>query len=687
MQNRILRAISFVLVIALFIPCLVFNASAATYRTATNGVSNSYAGSVYYQNYLKVPITGDNVTDVLAIALSQLGYHEGSSTSDMAGNSSSTNNYTEFNYNMGKSLIGAYGGSTYPWCASFISWCLYQSHCTDQGSENDLCRNHNGDSRYVWREIGCGAWIKNLKSANYWKNSAYYGGSYAPKSGDLIFFRSGAHIGIVLYSDGTKVYTVEGNTSDASGLEPEGGGVYFKNYSLSSSLIDGYGTLPYKSDANVRKIDYSGKNPTTGYYIANATKYVYADEACTQYAYYGDGVQCFLPRFTMVMVDKVSADGVALKITFDGVTGYVKNTLDTARMLQITSAEGIEGPEDNLASDREYKVSVTNTPIVEEQWDTNYSALLTDGVASNTFVQNDASWFMLSIMHNATGGKGSVTVDFDNICDITKLRLNLCNNSVMQVKAPSSIQVYGSVDGVNYTKIGDMPIKTNEDIVYWSNLEVSNVQAGSVRFEFNLDGSYAYLNEIEVHGTATAEAYPREPEPDPNPNPNPNPDPNPDPNPNPNPNPNPDPEISVSFNSNGGAGEMQGETVSANSEYILPENAFTAPENMQFKGWSVNGEEYKPGDIVGLTEDVVIDALWEDIPVKYLRGDINMNGKIDARDYLLLKRAFFKTYQLTCPEGVADINVNGKLDGRDYLLLKRMFFNTYSLTEDLVYVS
>ncbi len=80
-----------------------------------------------------------------------------------------------------------------------------------------------------------------------------------------------------------------------------------------------------------------------------------------------------------------------------------------------------------------------------------------------------------------------------------------------------------------------------------------------------------------------------------------------------------------------------------------------------------------------------IPALEEDT-VKVLRGDINGNGKIDARDYLLLKRAYFDTYDLTCDEAVADINNNGKIDARDYLLLKRMYFGTYDLEKDFVYV-
>ncbi len=75
-----------------------------------------------------------------------------------------------------------------------------------------------------------------------------------------------------------------------------------------------------------------------------------------------------------------------------------------------------------------------------------------------------------------------------------------------------------------------------------------------------------------------------------------------------------------------------------------------------------------------LIDEETIPALEES---KGIIGDVNMNGKIDARDYLLLKRAFFKTYTLQCSDEIADVNGNGKLDARDYLLLKRAFFGTY----------
>ena len=52
----------------------------------------------------------------------------------------------------------------------------------------------------------------------------------------------------------------------------------------------------------------------------------------------------------------------------------------------------------------------------------------------------------------------------------------------------------------------------------------------------------------------------------------------------------------------------------AGTSYILPdcekEIAFTAPEGMKFKAWSVNGKEMQPGDKVTVTGYTLVTALW-----------------------------------------------------------------------------
>ena len=55
------------------------------------------------------------------------------------------------------------------------------------------------------------------------------------------------------------------------------------------------------------------------------------------------------------------------------------------------------------------------------------------------------------------------------------------------------------------------------------------------------------------------------------------------------------------------------------------------------------------------------------------KGDVNGDGQIDARDYMLCKRIVLKTYQPTPEEyWAADINDDGKVTALDYIRLKRI---------------
>ena len=71
----------------------------------------------------------------------------------------------------------------------------------------------------------------------------------------------------------------------------------------------------------------------------------------------------------------------------------------------------------------------------------------------------------------------------------------------------------------------------------------------------------------------------------------------------------------------------------------------------------------------------------------YQLGDVNKNGEIDSRDYVQLKRAYFKTAKLDeTATLLADINNNGEVDSRDYVTLKRVYFKTAKIADDLKYV-
>ena len=116
------------------------------YKSGANGASPSYAGGKYYRHVMSIPLTGDGATDVLAVALSQLGYSESANNNSLSGVGNGWGNHTEYNWNIGD-IEG--DGYEMEWCASFCSWALLQGGATTHNSFNDACRKHPNDPNYI----------------------------------------------------------------------------------------------------------------------------------------------------------------------------------------------------------------------------------------------------------------------------------------------------------------------------------------------------------------------------------------------------------------------------------------------------------------------------------------------------------------------------------------------------------
>ena len=184
----------------MILPCLPLGISAAYENTHVN--------------------TGNQIEDLIAVATTQIGYTEGNSTSQMGGTSGGSGNYTKY----GK----WYGINPGAWCAMFVSWCANQA-----GIPKTTITSH----------ASCDIGMQWFQKNGYWQWSPACGGTYQPKRGDIIYFRTNTnqvtdstHVGIVYNSDASKVYTIEGNASNKCQT---------KSYALSSAYIIGYGTPPY----------------------------------------------------------------------------------------------------------------------------------------------------------------------------------------------------------------------------------------------------------------------------------------------------------------------------------------------------------------------------------------------------------------------------------------------------------
>ena len=193
--------------------------------------SASYRSGKYYTQLCKVSLTGNQRTDLVNVARSQVGYHEGDNESHLYGGASGSSNYTEYGYWYGTQVQGSPSGFYASWCAIFISWCARQA-----GIPTSIISN----ATYACAGSDYGD-FKNL--------DFYSRGSYTPKVGDLIFFDwldgdqyVWDHVEIVIGVDSSNVTTLGGNTGTND--------VKTRNWNLSHQYIKGYGVPKYTSGSN-----------------------------------------------------------------------------------------------------------------------------------------------------------------------------------------------------------------------------------------------------------------------------------------------------------------------------------------------------------------------------------------------------------------------------------------------------
>lgn len=178
---------------------------------------------------------------VVKVAEQEVGYLEkktNASLDDKIANAGS-NNFTKYSRDLIK-WIGKPYAQGVAWCDMFFDWCVCKACIDEYGAIDGIAK-----AKYLLR--GWSAYTPT--SAKYYKdNKQWY---TTPKVGDQIFFKNSqriCHTGIVYKVDNKNVYTIEGNTSGASGVVANGGGVKKKCYALGYSSIAGYGRPEYDSE-------------------------------------------------------------------------------------------------------------------------------------------------------------------------------------------------------------------------------------------------------------------------------------------------------------------------------------------------------------------------------------------------------------------------------------------------------
>lgn len=301
------------------------------------GIPGNVDMNVFYKDYTKEnannnnnnskpqeggkPMTRDQVINaMLKIAENEVGYLEKKTNSQLDSKTANAgyNNYTKY----WRDVYPAY--QMQPWCAAWVSWVFMKAFGLNKAKT--LLKH--------WPYVYCptlGA--KFTKYAN-------------PQKGDIvIFYRGGtfAHTGIVTKVEGDKFWTIEGNTSGASGIVANGGGVCRKSYynsqlpgtkfcrpdysiisSVNSSDISTAPTNPrnylqYGDTGNDVKILQQKLNKV-GMCDANGKKLVEDGEfgSATKYA-----VQAFQKKY------RLEVDGIAGKDTISKLDAVIASQSDS----------------------------------------------------------------------------------------------------------------------------------------------------------------------------------------------------------------------------------------------------------------------------------------------------------------------------------------------------------------------
>ena len=213
-------------------------AGLAAFQTANglnpNGVFDAETWTALEKAYAAIPaiptVIGCDSARVIAVAVAEIGYKEKASNKDLDSKTANagSKNYTKYARDFDQKYPKWYNGKKngFAWCDMFVEWCFLTAY----GYENAL--------RLLCQpEKSTGAGCKY--SARFFKKKGQFHTS-DPRQGDQIFFGSSMddvpHTGLVEKVTKTKVYTIEGNTSNK---------VARREYALSSSKILGYGRPAY----------------------------------------------------------------------------------------------------------------------------------------------------------------------------------------------------------------------------------------------------------------------------------------------------------------------------------------------------------------------------------------------------------------------------------------------------------
>ena len=383
----------------------------------------------------KVQAAG-TVADVIALAQSQVGYHEKASNYNL---DSFTANSGSANYNKYARDVGVSNGQA--WCATFVWWLMQSSGVPS--------------SAYPSRTTVTRDWFRQ-------RGLYHERGGYTPKAGDYVIFGDVEHCGIVESVSGNYVYTIEGNSSDQ---------VKRNCYSLSNTYILGYGEIAYNPTTTPEPSGFDGiirvANPGSPYPVPTGI---------LRSGSSGDAVRWIQKFANDIMGAGISVDGVygnqtiyAVKVfqqqnglTVDGIAG----SQTISKMLSVWQNKTTIKP---LNLGDEFAAIILRTDIWKSIRNDGSNITLWDEKANAQYYwcftrQGDGSYIIKSLYDGkAMDVHGSAAISGSNVYTYAEHGLN-----------NQRWYIYGS--GNSYRIVSKLGSNMSLDVAYAGTANGTNIQ-------------------------------------------------------------------------------------------------------------------------------------------------------------------------------------------------------------------
>lgn len=275
---------------------------------------------------------------VIDIALAEVGYLEKETTANLDDKTANAGDENRTKYARDLDAVNFYNGKKQgvAWCDTFVDWSFYEAY----GLEAAL--------KLTCQALGsAGAGCRYSRA--YYKNKGQLFDS--PEPGDQVFFwpkdRSDPnkvqHTGLVYAVDDTYVYTVEGNTSGASGVVWNGGGVCKKKYKRTYERLAGFGRPDWDMDGVVEGSANSSASSST---TSTAKTYKLGDRTLSK-GCEGDDVKELQEALNKLpcIVTKLEVDG-----DFGTNTARAVYTFQTIYEIKVDSKYGPESHKTLMAA-------------------------------------------------------------------------------------------------------------------------------------------------------------------------------------------------------------------------------------------------------------------------------------------------------------------------------------------------